>query len=81
MLELDCVVHQPSCPVHATLRTKVPVAFWIWTAIVSLVVNDTECVESVQDDPPLAIVHVTEVALPFFSTVSVTPLPPTADPA
>ena len=37
--------------------------------------------ESVHDESPLAIVHVIDVGLPFFSTVSVTPLPPTADPA
>jgi hypothetical protein len=63
------------------LRTNVPLPFWISTAIVSLVENETVSVESVQDDAPLAIVHLTDVAVPFFSTVSVTPVPPTADPA
>ena len=38
-------------------------------------------VASEQDDPPLAIVQVTLVGLPFLSTVSTTPPPPTADPA
>ena len=58
-----------------------PLPFWISTAIVSLVVNETVSDESVHDEPPLAMVHLTAVATPFFSTVSVTPLPPTADPA
>ena len=58
-----------------------PVPFWIFTAIVSVAANVAVWVESVHDELPLAIVHVIAVGLPFFSTVSVTPLPPTADPA
>jgi hypothetical protein len=57
----------------------VPLPFWICTAITSDAVNETVC-ESVQDEPPLGIVHAIVVATPFLNTVSATPVPPTADP-